>query len=121
MRFTKSFVGKASATEAPGTVNGADFDGHNFNGLPITVVVSVTALAAGATVTVTLQGKDPLLGSYSTLAATAAIAAAPSFTLILRNTLGDPLIGCFPQYRISATVAVDNATYSVNVHCGMED
>lgn len=117
MKYIKSFVAKAAATEGTGTVTGADFDSHAFKNM--VVFINVTAIVAGVTsLTVTLHGKDPMTGAYIPLGVSAAIAATGTFQ-ILRNVVADPLFAVYPQMRISATVVAPGAetfTYSVNVH-----
>jgi hypothetical protein len=67
-----------SAAVGSGTVNAADQ--VNYNGRGVKVYLNITAIGTG-TVTVTVQGKDPVTSTYYTLLASAAVATT-GFTVL---------------------------------------
>lgn len=78
------------------TVTGADQINNANRG--IIVVVDITAIGGGATLTVTIEGKDPVSGKYFTLLASTALNATSTTTLTV-----------FPGAPVSANVSA-NAT-----------
>lgn len=75
-------------TNAAAGINGADQINRQFRGLHL--VIDITALAGTApTLTVTIQGKDPISGKYYTLLASAVLAAVA--TTVLRVYPGGPV------------------------------
>lgn len=76
-------------------VNGADQTNENASGL--TLIIDITAITGtGPTLTVTIEGKDPVSGKYYTLLASAALAAVA--TTVLR---------VFPGSTVTANVAAN--------------
>jgi hypothetical protein len=107
------------AAAAPATTDSADLTNEVWRGLH--VVVDVTALGASATLTVTIQGKDPASGKYYTLLASAAIASTgttvlkvyPGLTAASNLTANDILP---MNWRIRAVGAVAAVTAKISAH-----
>ncbi len=96
------------AAQGAGTVNSPDQ--QNVNGRGCHLVIDITIAGGTPTLTVTIQGKDPVSGKYYTILTSAALAAVattvlrvypnltPSANLIVNDIL--PRV-----WRVSATVA----------------
>lgn len=108
----------ASSARVAG-INSADMT--LYNGRGITVVIDLTAFVTAASLTVTIQGKDPLSGKYYTLLVSTVIASVittvmqvgPGLTASA-NLIANALV---PRtYRISVAQGNGNSTtYSVGV------
>lgn len=106
----------ASAAYATGTVHSPDLDttGCAF----LNVVADITAIGASATVTITIEGKDPASGKYYTILVSTALAAnattrmkvGPNVTAA-SNTIAQDYL---PKViRITHVVATATSTYSI--------
>lgn len=94
-------------------------DQTNYNGKGLHLVIDVTAITATPSITVTIQGKDPLSGKYYTILAAAAITGVstvilkvyPALTAAANLTASDIL----PRtWRVSVVNAdADSITYSI--------
>lgn len=82
----------------PGIATYTSADIENGQGRGVKVVVDITAVGGGATLTVTLQGKDPLSGKYYTLLASAALGAAATTVIFI-----------FPGAPVAANVSANDA------------
>ncbi len=79
-RNNQSNISLAALLAAAAGANGADQVNYNARGIKL--VIDITALAGtGPTLTVTLQGKDPVSGKYYTILASAALAAVATTVL----------------------------------------
>ena len=94
---------------------------HNFNALGVDIFVVTTTLTGTATVTVKLQKKDPIGGTWVDIpgATTAAIATATTTGLTLYPGIAETANVSVSDHlgliwRAVATVANDTATFSVN-------
>lgn len=103
-------------TAATTSANGGDQD--NFVGRGLHVTVDLTAFS-GTSITVTIEGKDPLSGKYYTLLASAALAAVattvlkvyPGLTAAANVTASDIL----PRiWRVKTTIASATVTGTIN-------
>lgn len=113
-------AGTALASAArTATTNSADL--VNYNGRGVVVVLDVTAFAATPTITLTVEGKDPVSGGYYTILSGAAINVAgtsrnvyvvyPGVTETANVDASHPLPRTF---RITVTHGdADSVTYSV--------
>ncbi len=100
------------------TANTNSTDQNNTNGKGVHVHINITAWTAGS-ITVTIQGKDPVSGTYYTILASAALAATgltvlrvhPGLTAVANLAANDFL----PRvWRVAVTVGTaDSITYSV--------
>lgn len=100
------------------SVNSADFTNHNAKGAHF--IVDVSADPAAASITVKVQGKDPISGNYYDILVSNAIVSVgtnllkvfPGITTVANAAASDIL----PRtYRISVTAAdADSITYSVS-------
>lgn len=80
MRNNQSNISLAALVAAAVGANGADQVNYNARG--VKVVIDITAITGtGPTLTVTLQGKDPVSGKYYTILASAALAAVATTVL----------------------------------------
>jgi hypothetical protein len=78
---------------AAASANGVDQDNQYARG--VTVLVDITAISgAGATLTVTIEGKDPVSGKYYTLLTSAGLIAT-----------GTTVLRVHPNVAVSANVA----------------
>jgi len=111
----------ALLTLAAASTNQTGNDNTNPWGKGLTVVVDITAITgAGATMTVVIEGKDPVSGKYYTLLTSAALAAVA--TTVLRV---DPRIpgsanvtAQLPMpktWRVRATIAGTTPAVTANV------
>lgn len=105
----------ASASRGVATVT---FDVTNAMGKGIQVFTDLTVLGASSTVTVTIQGKDPVSGKFFTLLAGTAISTVSSQMLTvypgLTAAAGSVATQVVPRsIRISVAVAVAASTFSV--------
>jgi hypothetical protein len=109
----------AAATTNPGigTINSADQLNPAHRG--VKVVIDITAIGGGATLTVTIKGKDPVSGKYFVILASAALAATattvltvfPGATAAGNLTVNDQL----PRtWRVESAVGTaNNITYTI--------
>lgn len=94
---------------ASASVNGSDLD--NLSARGATVVVNITAITGTTpSLTVTVEGKDPLSGKYFTLLASAALTATGTTVLSIGPALtaaANSVANAFvpPIFRIRATIA----------------
>lgn len=103
-------------TAATTSANGADQD--NFVGRGLHVTVDLTAFS-GTSITVTIEGKDPLSGKYYTLLASAALAAVATTVLKVypgltaaANTVASDIL---PRvWRVKTTIASATVTGTIN-------
>lgn len=79
-----------------GTINGSDQ--LNYQGRGVKLIIDITAVGGGATLTVTLEGKDPITGKYFTILASAALAAQATTVLTV-----------FPGAPVSANISANDA------------
>ena len=100
-----------------GTTNKQSADQVNYGARGIKVVVDITAFA-GTSITVTIEGKDPVSGKYFTLLASAALVATgttiltvyPGLTAAANVTASDVL----PRnWRVKTTGTYNNTTYTI--------
>lgn len=102
------------------SVNSEDFVNEDARGLHL--YIYATALAATPSITVTIQGKDALTGTYYTLLAGTAITTAAPTAVIMRvfpgataaaNTVAND---CLPHtWRVSVVAGdADSITYSIS-------
>lgn len=109
----------AATTTNPGigTINSADQLNPAHRG--VKVVVDITAIGGGTTLTVTIKAKDPVSGKYFVLLTSAALAATsttvltifPGATAAANVTVNDQLTR---TWRIESAVAVANSiTYTI--------
>lgn len=97
--ITEGRVTLAAASTQTTTIS--DIPNYMFKGLK--VVVDITAISGvGATLTVTLQGKDPLSGKVFTLLASAGLTAT-----------GTTVLNLFPGAAVSANVSANDQLPSV--------
>lgn len=99
------------------TVNSSDFGNPGAKGLHL--AIDVTAVTLTPSITVTIQGKDPVSGKYYTILASAAIVAIgttvlkvyPGITVAANLSVSDFL----PRHwRVAVTHAdTDSITYSI--------
>lgn len=108
----------ASASRASGATNSTDQTNHNNCGLHL--IVNVTDVGGAGTLTVKLQGKDPISANYYDLpgAATASLVATGTILLSLYPGIAEvansKISGVLPRtWRAVATVGVNNVTFSV--------
>jgi hypothetical protein len=109
----------AAATTNPGigTINSADQLNPAHRG--VKVVIDITAIGGGATLTVTIKGKDPVSGKYFVILASTALAATsttvltifPGATAAANATVNDQL----PRtWRVESAVgSANNITYTI--------
>lgn len=96
-------------TAANANVSGADQSNHFNSG--IVVVVDITAISgAGASLVITIEGKDPVSGKYYTILASAALTATGTTVLRVYPTLTAAanltINSILPKtYRVRATIA----------------
>lgn len=106
-------------TSAARTATPTPFDGTNYNGRGLHLVIDVTSVTASPSVTFTVQGKDVISGKFYTLLASAAITGTG--TTILRVypglTAAGNLVATDVLPRIFRVIAThgnsDSITYSV--------
>lgn len=106
----------ASAVRAA-SANGQDYTNRNARGLHL--VIDMTVVPGGDTVTFTIEGKDPVSGKYYTILASAAIVAVstvvlrvyPGLTAAANLTASDVLPRTWRVRRTHS--AGTNFTYSV--------
>lgn len=106
----------ASASRNAGTYTTSDFFAPDVNGLRL--YIDLTSVGGAGTVTVTIQGKDPVTGNYVAIAASAALAAvattiltlAPGVTETANVDIGDPLPSI---WRLSVVVGGNAVTFSI--------
>lgn len=117
MSTCQSFVSLASAARTA-AVTGVDVASNSADG--VRVILDVTVDPAAASITLTIQGKDPISGSYYTLLTGAAVAGVgtttytvyPPITAVANVAASAVLPSVF---RINMAVAdTDSMTYSVN-------
>ena len=117
MATCQSFVSLPSAARTA-AVTGPDI--HQANADGVRVILDVTVDPAAASITVSIQGKDPISGKYYTLLGGAAVAAVgtnvytiyPSITAVANVSAPNVLPSIF---RINVAVAdTDSMTYSIN-------
>ena len=90
---TAALIAHAAASAG---VNGADQVNRRFRGLHLTI--DVTAITGTApTLTVTIQGKDPISGKYYTILASAAL-----------NATGTTVLRVYPGLAAAANLAVSD-------------
>ncbi len=101
------------------TTNSADFINHNAKG--IKVVIDVSAIAATPSITVDIQGKDPISGNYYSLGLVSAAITTVSTNVIevfpgISEVANQSLSRILPRtYRVVVTHADgDSITYSVS-------
>lgn len=83
---------------ASASVNGADFDALNTNG--IVVMINISAITGTTpTATFTLQGKDPQSGNYYTILASTAL-----------NATGLTILRVFPAATAAANAVANDIT-----------
>lgn len=121
-----SLVGAASAVVVPSTVTTSDFTNADFLGAHF--VINVTAMDAGSTLDVAIQGKDPVSGNYYDLLnvtqiTQAAIGAAFPDTTVAKiypgiaTIAGGAASDILPEtWRLKFVVGTANATFSVGVN-----
>jgi hypothetical protein len=96
------------SAQAAGTVTSADQT--NYNGHGVQLGINITALGAATTVTVTIQGKDAVSGTYYTILASAALA-----------TTGFTRLSVFPGLGVSTNSSANDVlprTWRVSVVVG---
>jgi hypothetical protein len=103
------------------TVNGSDEANAEARGAIF--IVNVSAVSGGATLTLSLQAKDPVSGNYVTVggATTTALAAAGTTVLTVYPgvTTAANVAFSFPLpmiYRLQGVVAGGNITATVSAH-----
>lgn len=107
---TKSYTNPLLILTAAGAgAPSQDFDGSTHRG--ILVYINITALAGTApTLTVTIQGKDDISGTYYTILASAAI-----------NATGFTVLKVFPSAPATANVSANDTlpkTFRINTTIG---
>lgn len=91
--------GISLAALAAAAAGGQSADQVNLNGRGVKVVIDITALAGTTpTLTVTIQGKDPVSGKYFTILVSAALAAVATTVLTV-----------YPGIVAAANVAANDA------------
>ena len=108
------------------TVETSSLDQVNVNGRGLILIVNVTADPAAASITPTLEIKDPISGNYFTVWTAAAALAAVGMTAYLFDVGGVGAAGSFTEavnirltrtWRFTMTVAnASSMTYSVSAN-----
>src|SRR5215211_2410294 len=115
--YRQSVVADLVATAAGTTVNGNTMKNEFWRGLHL--VIDITALGASATLTVTIEGYDPLSGKYYTILASAALAAVattvlkvyPGLTAAANLAANDVIPS---HFRVKAVTAVQAVTAKIS-------
>lgn len=89
---TENVLASAARTAS---IDSADF--RNPSGRGLALVIDVTAIAATPSITVTIQGKDPVSGKYYTLLASAAI-----------TTVSTTVLRVYPGLTAAANLAAND-------------
>lgn len=107
------------------TATASSADQTNYNHRDLTIIVNVTSITSTPLLTVTIEGKDSISGSYYTILTSQQIAAT-GMTVLRVSPSAAPVSGVVANWQIPRTWRVtvthadaDSATYSVSYELGV--
>lgn len=105
-----------ASAQVPGTY--ASTDQKNWLHKGIQLVIDITANGGTGTLTVTIEGRDPVTGKYYTLLASSALAAVATTTLTVYPSVAATANVSAPNvlpttWRVKGVVATNNVTATI--------